>query len=69
MRIIAQSQFDVNQENIEGIVLVGSSTGNKMVFSRWISDHASKSENRFLDRDIPWVRLLPPVSISCDQYV
>jgi len=35
VRIIAQSQFDVNQENIEGrIVLVGSSRGNKMVFSR-----------------------------------
>jgi hypothetical protein len=34
VRIIAQSQFDVNQEIIEGTVLVGSSTGNRMVFSR-----------------------------------
>ena len=69
MRIIAQSQFDVNQENIEGIVLDGSSTGNKMVFSRWISDLDSASESRCLDRDIPWVRLLPSVSLSWDQYV
>ena len=48
MRIIAQSQFDVNQENIEGIVLDGPSTGNKMVFSRWISDLDSASESRCL---------------------
>jgi hypothetical protein len=49
-RIIAQSQLDVNQENIVGAVLVGSSTGNRMVFSRRIGDLASASEDRYLDR-------------------
>jgi hypothetical protein len=39
-RIIAQSQLDVNQENIEGAVRVNSSTGNRMVLSRRISDLA-----------------------------
>jgi hypothetical protein len=53
VRIIAQSQFDVNQENIEGTVFVGSSTGSRMVFSRWKSELAPASENRCLDRDIP----------------
>ena len=48
MRIIAQSQFDVNQENTEGTVPVGLSTGNRMVFSRRISDLALASEDRCL---------------------
>jgi hypothetical protein len=53
VRIIAQSQFDVNQENIEGAVLVGLSTGNRRVFFCRIRDLASASEDRCLDRDIP----------------
>jgi hypothetical protein len=39
-----------------------------MVFSRRMSDLASASEDRCLDRDIPWVRLLPCRAISCDRY-
>ena len=31
VRIIAQSQFDVNEEIIEGAVLIGASTENRMV--------------------------------------
>ena len=46
VRIIAQGQFDVNEENIEGEFLVGSSTGTRMVFSFRMSDFASVSEDR-----------------------
>ena len=45
MRIIAQSQFDVNEENVAGAVLVGSGTGNGRVLSRRISGLVSASEN------------------------
>jgi hypothetical protein len=38
--IIAQSQFDVNQENIEGAVLAGLDTENWMVCSRRVSSFA-----------------------------
>ena len=68
VRIIAQSQFDVNQEIIEGAVLVGLSTGNRMVFFRWMSDLASASEDRCLDRNIPWANYFRAVPISCDRY-
>ena len=55
VRIIAQGQFDVNKENIEGAVLVGSSTGNRMVFSCRMRDLVSVSEDRGIDRDILYV--------------
>jgi hypothetical protein len=51
--IIAQSQFDVNEENVEGAVFIGSSTGNRMVFFRPMrSGLVSLGEGRCLDRDI-----------------
>ena len=48
MQIIAQSRFDVNEENVEGIVLVGSSTESGMVFSRAMSGLVSASEDDVL---------------------
>ena len=63
VRIIAQGQFDVNKENIEGAVLVGSSTGNRMVFSCRMSDLVSVIEDRGIDRYI--LSMCPAASVPC----
>ena len=68
MRIIAQSQFDVNEENVAGAVLVGSGTGNGRLLSRRISGLVSASEKCSLGRDLPGVQFLRAVPISCYWY-
>ena len=52
MQIIAQGQFDVNEENIEDADFVGSSTGNRMVLSCRMNGFVSVSKDRGIDRDI-----------------
>lgn len=68
MRIIAQSHFDVNQENIEGAVLVGLSTGNRIVFSCRISDLAQRVRIDVLIETFQGSDDIRSVSISCDRY-
>ena len=59
VQIIAQGQFDVNEENIEDADFVGLSTGNRMVFFCRMNGFVSVSEDRCIDRDIRCVRLPP----------
>jgi hypothetical protein len=52
VRIIAQSQFDVNQENIEDAATCGSNRGAKMIFSSQTSSISCKKLGQYLAQDI-----------------